>query len=175
MPTNEHQGFTTKTYLSAASFGSRSVLWYSSDNFVKSWLIASRKMETYPGLVLAHWKSDNWISVQVCLKRAALSQVFSRCSFCYRTSREAELTTRRRSTWLRCHVWNKIMPNRVLFNTRLGKSKINAQLGLPSKLHNTQAASSHCTLPRNHSLRRRLRKKRQYSMAIYTCVVSIIL
>ena len=35
---------------------------------------------------------------------------------------------------LRCHVWNKIMPNRVLFNTCLGKSKINAQLGLPSKL-----------------------------------------
>ena len=42
---------------------------------------------------------------------------------------------------LRCYVWNKITPNRVLFNTRLGKSKINAQLGLPSKLHNMQPSA----------------------------------
>ena len=71
---NEHQGFTTKTYFfGAVSFDFRSVPWYYSDNFVKPWPIA-RKMETYPGLVLAHCKSGNWFSVQVCLEKDALSQ-----------------------------------------------------------------------------------------------------
>ena len=35
---------------------------------------------------------------------------------------------------LRCHVWNKITPNWALFNTCLGKSKINTQFWLPSRL-----------------------------------------
>ena len=46
-------------------------------------------------------------------------------------------------SWLRCHVWNKIMPNRVLFNTRFGKSKFNTQLGLPSKSTPKLAYSTH--------------------------------